>query len=168
MSWDVILMRVKPESVSVADLTENDLLNLGLVTDVLTAISSLYPTVDFSDPTWGRLEGADYSIEFNIGKGDVVDTIMLHVRGADGALAVIQSLCGALECRAFDTTFGDFIDVMNDPGKGFRQWRSFRDHVMATFGSAPPRAMSGSGGSDPPRTQDDSSASNETDGKRIQ
>jgi hypothetical protein len=41
------------------------------------------------------LEGEDYSMELNIGKDDPCSTMMLHVRGGDGALEPIRRLCEA-------------------------------------------------------------------------
>jgi len=56
---------------------------------------------------------------------------VLHVRGSDGAIETIKAVCEASSWRAFDTTTGSFINFENDPASGLRQWRSYRDKVVA-------------------------------------
>ncbi len=131
MSWDVFLMQVPQNIVSPQDLPEDFLSELGPRATVLAALSKALPALDLNDPAWGVLRGGDYSIEFNMGDDDPMDRIMLHVRGSDAALEPIRRVCEATGWRALDLSTGLFIDFNQDPAAGLRQWRSFRDYVVA-------------------------------------
>ena len=131
MSWDVLIMKVPACITKVEDLpTECDhvLCSLAALPERLRAVFS---EIDLTDPTWGHLEGADYSIEFNIGKEDPCEAIMLHVRGGAGAFEPIRTLCTATGWAALDAGDGEFIDfTAADATKGLDAWRAYRDRVM--------------------------------------
>jgi hypothetical protein len=133
MSWDVILMHVPPDIESAEDLPEGFTSILGPRTAVLSILTSLDLGIDLTDPTWGDLDGDGFSIEFNIGKGDPVETIMLHVRGGGGAIAVIQRICEGTSWRALDSTTDTFINFAENPAAGLEQWRVFKDRVVASL-----------------------------------
>jgi hypothetical protein len=58
---------------------------------------------------------------------------MLHVRGGDSAIHTIQHICDQSGWRAIDTSTGDFINFTKDPAEGLRQWRTFRNQVVASL-----------------------------------
>ncbi len=143
MSWDVLLMHAPPEMRSVEDMDQDFRPPvLGEAGELRHAIQTLFPKIDFSDPTWGRLDGPDFWIEWNMGKDHVVDTIMLHVRGGDGAVQIIQYVCREMGWRALDISSGEFLDAMPDPAAGFHAWRAYRDHVIASSAADGPGAAS--------------------------
>jgi hypothetical protein len=133
MSWDVILMSVPSVIVAVEDFPDDFSSELGPQPQVLSTIAAILPDLDLTDPTWGILDGDDFSIEFNIGDGDPVDTIMLHVRGGDSAIRAIQHICEHTGWRALDTSTGDFINFAEDPTEGLQQWRTYRNQVVASL-----------------------------------
>ena len=133
MSWDVILMNVPSNIESSAEI-EEDLPVLGSKTEVLSMLSNTLPSIVLSDPTWGILDGDSFSIEFNIGDEDPVHTIMLHVRGSDDVIEVIDRICQYSRWRALDTSTGDFMNFSKNPAAGLQQWRAFRDQVFASLG----------------------------------
>ncbi len=133
MSWDVWLMRVPPEIVSIHDLPKDFVSELGSQAEILPRLVEIFPELDMSTPGWGFMEGADFFIDFNIGKDDPIETIALHVRGGDGALGPIHKLCQATGWRAFDTTAGEFIDFERSPAAGLQTWRASRDRVVAAL-----------------------------------
>lgn len=133
MSWDVILMNV-PSNIESIMALEGDLPVLGSNTEVLSILSNALPAINLSDPTWGVFDGDNFAIEFSIGDKDPVHTIMLHVRGSDEVIEVIERLCQYSGWRALDTSVGDFMNFANNPAAGLQQWRAYRDHVFASLG----------------------------------
>ncbi|SHJ19192.1 hypothetical protein SAMN05421803_104105 [Nocardiopsis flavescens] len=123
MSWNIVLMRLSPDIASAADLTDEDapppIGPSGAVRDV---IRTAYPGADLSDPAWGFLEepGADgdgWLLELVIGAADPVESLMVRVRGGDGAVAAVLDLADLLDCRALDLSSGDFL-TREDAGSG--------------------------------------------------
>jgi len=99
--------------------------------ELVAKIQAIAPETDFSDPAWGVLDGDGFSIEFNVGTDDPVEQMMLHVRGADGALGVIRELATSLGRPAIDCSAGDLINFDSpDAAAGFRKWRAYRDRIV--------------------------------------
>jgi len=106
MSWDVILMKSK------IDLAGNDTDPgvLGNKADVIKAITSILPDVDYTDPSWGVFYNGTTSIEFNTGDNETVETLMLHVRGGGNPLMIINTICEETGWAALDTSTAEFIN----------------------------------------------------------
>ncbi|MFI6056430.1 hypothetical protein ACIBCO_41065 [Streptomyces violascens] len=134
MSWDVILLHLPDDVVSVRDIPDGYTpAPLGQQQDILAAVARAAPEADLSDPAWGELSGATWSIELNIGSDDPVDSIMLHIRGSgDDVLASVTRLAEALGCKALDCSTGDLLSAQ-DPA-GWRAFQNYRDRIVG-----PPR-----------------------------
>ena len=130
MSWDVLILYVPPEIETAEQMGDDFHSELGPRDRVLERLRGLFPEIDLSDPTWGDLEGPSYSIEFNIGDKDPVESIMLHVRGDDGSIDPIHRLCEATGWRAMDMGDCEFLDFDEDPARGLRGWQGLRDQMM--------------------------------------
>ncbi|MFD9573190.1 hypothetical protein ACFWBI_25495 [Streptomyces sp. NPDC059982] len=130
MSWDVLLLRLPDDITSVQEIPADcSPAPLGRRHDVLAAVIQACPEVELSDPAWGELSCAAWSIEFNIGSEDPVDSIMLHIRGSgDDVLIHVFRLAEALSCRVLDCAGGDLIT----PGQasGWHAFQQFRDLVV--------------------------------------
>ena len=129
MSWDVILLSISPDVQSMDDIDDDSFAPLGTTDDVRKVLIEAVPNLDLSDPTWGILEAPEYSIEFSIGKEEPCDSVMLHVRGEDGAIAPIQAVCEASGWKALDCSDGEIIEFDSNPAQGLRSWREYRDRV---------------------------------------
>ena len=131
MSWDVLIHDL-PEGVErVADIPDDFRPSkLGSRAELIAAIRDVLPAADFSDPAWGTLEEADYSIEFSVGDDEEVGSIMLHVRGGDAAAATIDKLLTHLGKRALDCGAGEFFEFDGRSAEGLRRWRAYRDRVL--------------------------------------
>lgn len=135
MSWDVLFVAAPPGVTSLDDMPEAELPPLGPRDEVLKALRDAAPAADWTDASWGRLDAGDFSIEFNVGDGDPVESVMLHVRGGDGALRVIQRVSEALQRPAIDCSEGTVIDFASaDAAAGFHAWRDYRDKVAGSGG----------------------------------
>jgi hypothetical protein len=133
MSWDVMLMGVPSNVVTVADFPDGFSSELGPKSQVLSTLAAILPELDLTDPTWAILDSDDFSIEFGIGDDDPVEIIMLHVRGGDSVIRTIQCICEHTGWRAFDTGTGDFINFAENPAEGLQKWRAFRDQIVASL-----------------------------------
>src|SRR5688572_25868802 len=103
MSWDISIQDL-PSSAKTIDEIPDDFrpASLGPRSQVIAEILAVVPDVDFSDPSWGLLNRATFSIEFNMGSKDVCEGFMLHVRGGAGAMLLIDQVLKALGLRGID------------------------------------------------------------------
>jgi hypothetical protein len=131
MSWDVMIHRFEGPPPRVEDLSdEHQFLPLGDASDVRKQISVALPTVDWSDPAWGVLDGDGFSIEFNFQADGPVTGFMLHVRGGGDPLPSIIRLCRVNGWVALDTSAGAFLDLDAPSREGWHSFQSFRDQVV--------------------------------------
>ncbi len=130
MSWDISLMRIPSEITSLREIDGN-FKNLGPKEEVLSMLAKTFPDGDFSDPTWGRLETDEYSIEFSLDNADPLVEITLHIRGGAAALEPVRKICEKTGWRALDWS-GEFIDFDRDPVSSLRKWQQYRDRIIGT------------------------------------
>jgi hypothetical protein len=130
MSWDVLILHL-PEGVrSVSELPDDfESGPLGDRTSLIGAIHAVAPDVDFSDPAWGLLSRDAFSIEFNVGADEQVESIMLHVRGGAGSVELIAELLARLGERAVDVQTGDLFEPVAAV-ESLAEWRAYRDQVV--------------------------------------
>ena len=70
---------------------------------IVASIRRVVPSADFSDPEWGHIEGADYTIEVNVKRDEPMMSFALHCRAAGlGADRVVADILDELGLRAFD------------------------------------------------------------------
>jgi hypothetical protein len=135
VSWDIALMNL-PDVPTITDVPEEfEFVPLGTREEVIAKIRDVVPEADFSDPSWGVITGADYSVEVNVGReAGQVDGVMLLLRGADGAFDVVARLLERLPWRGWDIQTGELYS----PGparESFDRWRRWRDRVIGEVGS---------------------------------
>ena len=134
MSWDILIQDLPRDIASVADVPDGFRPHpLGLRSDVIAAICDLAPSSDFSDPTWGELVTPEFVIEFNLGSDEIVDSMMLHVRGGGAAPSFVAALLERLDTRAIDCSAGEFFNV-KAADQSFADWQAFRDSVLLSEG----------------------------------
>jgi hypothetical protein len=132
MSWDIHISDL-PEVASVSDIADDfKPKNLGSRAALIAKIVDVFPDADFTDPSWGIIDGDGWSIEVNIGNSADCDGIMLHVRGGDGAVKAVSAIVGRLGLRAIDLQTGEFYQP-GDATRSFEAWRSFRDDALASY-----------------------------------
>ena len=99
----------------------------------------LLAEIDWSDPNWGIYKGGGFTIEFNVGKNDPIDHMMLHVRGGGDAIAAITHFARPLGCSALDCSTGEFLDLDNPSQAGWEEFQEFRDKVIKNHQDSPER-----------------------------
>jgi hypothetical protein len=140
MSWDVMIFNVRGKTPRTPEkLQESDLDPLGFAVEVLQRVSALLAEIDWSDPNWGIYKGGGFTIEFNVGKNDPIDHMMLHVRGGGDAIAAITHFARPLECSALDCSTGEFLDLDNPSQAGWEEFQEFRDKVIKNHQDSPER-----------------------------
>jgi hypothetical protein len=135
MSWDVMVFHLRERPKSLEELTEDGLLPLGAAANVRAQISAALSDIDWSDPTWGLYGGRGFSIEFNVGKNDPIQHMMLHVRGGGDAISDIMKLVGSNGWVAFDCSTGEFLDPAAPSDAGWVGFQNYRDKFLKRGGT---------------------------------
>ncbi len=130
MSWDVMIFNttgsVRPH---IEQFTESDYQPLGSAVDVRERLSNIVPDIDWTDPAWGIYEGDGFSIEFNVGTEDPIDTMMLHARGSGDAIKAIVNFARPLGWSALDCSTDEFLDLDRPSHDGWEEFKVFRNKV---------------------------------------
>ena len=125
MSWDIFIQQFPDGARRVADIPDTFTASpIGPRDEVIAKIRSAVPDARFDDPSWGTLEGDDYSIEFGIGDDEILNGVTLHVRGSDAVLPRIAAVLRTLNLRAIDSWTGEFFDPEVAP-HSLARWRSY-------------------------------------------
>jgi hypothetical protein len=136
MSWDILVQDMPAEAKVVADIPDHFKPKpLGLRSELISRIVALVPEADFSDPSWGLIDGPDFSIEVSLGPQETVSGFSFHVRGGDAAAGLVSEILASLSLRAFDTTTGEFFQP-STAVESLRKWRAYRDRAVGPNGAA--------------------------------
>jgi len=136
MSWDILVQDMPADAKAIADIPHDFRPEpLGPRSELISRIQALVPEADFSDPSWGLIDGPGFSIEVSFGKLETVTGFSFHVRGGDAAAGVVTEILTGLGLRAFDTTTGEFFDSAQAV-ESLRKWRAYRDRFVGTNGAA--------------------------------
>ena len=137
MSWDIFVQDIPPNIRTVADIPDTFQPHpLCERAELIRRIKEFAPAVDFADPSWGALEAPTFSVEFNLGDQEVVQSFALHVRGADAAAGFVAELLTHLGFRAFDPqSESGLFEAGKVAEASLRRWREYRNRVI------PPRAV---------------------------
>jgi hypothetical protein len=128
MSWDILIMN----SNKPVDFEKGDWAKFKSKQAVIASIQQTFPHSNWDDLFWGILDNDKAIIEFNIGdKEDMDNTFMLHVRGGLDPTGEIAKLCEQHGWIAYDISSEQFIDNNKPSVEGFKEWESYRDHVVS-------------------------------------
>lgn len=132
MSWDVSVQRFSREYDTVAEIPETErCFVLGSRTEVSAAISRHFPGTNWTDSACGVFDFADGSIEFSLGESDPCDGFVMHIRASSAVVPTLVAMCIAERWQALDWSTNEFLERMAEPSAGLKQWRQFRDEVVA-------------------------------------
>jgi hypothetical protein len=131
MSWDVVLIAANDVPPPVADMPSGwSGESLGSHAQVRAKIDACIPDVDWSDPNWGVYEGAGFTFEFNIGREEQSEGIMVHVRGSGAAVPPLLSLASRCGWFLLDLTQGEWLHHCESPEAGWQEFQAFRDRAL--------------------------------------
>jgi hypothetical protein len=146
MSWDIFAYDFPRDAKSLEDLPAGfKPPSLGERSSVIAKIREVVPDVNFSNPAWGRIDRDGFSIELNMGRGEVCDGFAFHVRGGAGAVAVVAAILNHLDLRAVDAQTGGFFVAGQASVESFRKWQAYRDQVAAGVARKGPSPQPGDG-----------------------
>lgn len=129
MSWDVVLLK---EKFDLEDCQGYVPPSLGSRDEVIALLTELFPKFNANDKSWGVLLEDDFSIEFNIGRKETVDSIMLHIRGGGDPVAIVKGIMKALNWQALDVQTTEFIDIDTE-SDSWGKFQQFRDTVLQNY-----------------------------------
>ena len=104
MSRDVYVQDIPSHARHVDDIPDDFRPTpIGSRDHIVEVITRVVPGADFSDRTWGTIDGDGYSIEINIRDEASLRSFAFHVRDGTGqADHVIAAILRELGLRAFD------------------------------------------------------------------
>ncbi len=132
MSWDIFVQDLPADARTIRDIPEHFTPSpLCKRAELIQLIKRAVPSADFTDPTWGQFETPSFSVEFNLGEHELVQSFALHVCGDDAAAAFVADLLAHLGFRALDPRSDSGLF---EPGRvaeaSLRRWREYRDRVI--------------------------------------
>src|SRR5947207_15896669 len=130
MSWDIYVQGFPTRAATIEDVP-NDFVpaTIGTRSEIIRKIKDVAPFADFSDPSWGKIDGDKFSIEVSRGKDEELSSFAFHVRGDNEAAAVVSEILIRLKLKAVDGGTGEFFDH-SQATAGLQRWREFRDRVI--------------------------------------
>ena len=132
MSWDIFVMDLPADAATMDDIPQ-DFEGRVLMSRwaLIEGIKQVVPDADFSDPTWGHIDGPDYSIEVNVGDDDPLTGFAFHVRGdGDTAAGIVAAILRHFGLRAVDSSSDTGLFDPESAVESLRHWRAYRDHVV--------------------------------------
>jgi hypothetical protein len=131
MSYDIFVQDLPPEAETLGDIPSDfKPASIGERSTIIEKIKVVVPDADFSDPSWGRILGDDWSIEINMGANEHCSGFAFHIRGGAGAFGVVEAILQALKLRALDPQAGGFFVAAPGAIDSFSRWRAYRDRVV--------------------------------------
>jgi len=85
--------------------------------------------VNFDNESWGLLETEQFSIEFNMGNDDLLDSFILHIRGNDLALPVIVVILEKLDLKAANGRDNFFFDIKKSK-ESIKAWINYKNEIL--------------------------------------
>ena|SRR6266853_423101 len=132
MSWDIFVQDLPVAARNVTDVPDDFRPSpLGPRAQLMERIRTFAPATRFADEVWGSFESPSFSVEFNLGASDPVESVALHVRGDDTAAAFVADLLEYLGCRALDSQSpSGLFEAGAVPAASLRRWREYRDRLL--------------------------------------
>ena len=104
-------------------------LPIGTRAEIIEKIKQAEPLVDFNDESLGRLDTSEFSIEFNMGEAEILNSFVLHVRGNELAVPVIGNILDKLKLKAADGGEDSFFDI-NSSKENMSAWIQMRNKII--------------------------------------
>ena len=124
MSWDVAIVRIRGKFRPIKEVKGKDYLPLGDLKKVRAAVSTAFPSAEWSNPKWAFYSGPDFSIEIDLEGVKSGNTILMFVHGSGDPIPSILKLTEANGWLAVDCSSGQFIDPTNP---SYESWEGFKE-----------------------------------------
>jgi hypothetical protein len=131
VSFDVFVQDLPPDARTVGDIPDDFAPKpIGRRADIVAGILRAAPATNFADPTWGVIEGPEFSIEINVGPEEVLDSFAFHVRGGAAALSVVADILRELRLRAIAPGTDSGFFEPPEVGAAYSAWQAYRQQVV--------------------------------------
>lgn len=132
MSWDIFIQDFPHQAKTIDEIPPDfDPQPIGMRTYLIQQICEVIPDADFSDPSWGLVDGNGFSIEINLGNNELVTSFALHIRGSnDSLIDLIEKLLQHLKLRALDPGSDTGFFDAEQSRSSFQRWVEYRDKVV--------------------------------------
>jgi len=131
MSWDIFVQDLPSEAHRIADIPDDFMPQpIGKRSEIIEKILEVVPVADFSDPSWGIIDGLDFAIEVNIGHDEIVDSFAFHVRGGDTGAGIVADILDHLNLRALDPNSESSFFERETAVQNLNKWREYRNRVI--------------------------------------
>ena len=131
MSWDVVMVRTKTNGEALKDIAGENIVpftQTEIAEAVKNAAAALGASCDCAELSYQHLGCGGWSIEFNVGGEPEVESVMLHVRGAEEPKQAFAVISSVLNARLIDCGSGEFI---TQGGAGsFERRKKYRDGII--------------------------------------
>jgi hypothetical protein len=109
MYWDIFLLKMdKPIPFKQLE-NDLDLPSLGSMNDVISVLSEKFPGIDWNNPALGNYKTEYYSIDFSLGDKEVIDSVLLYIKGEYFPKKEILALCRPMGWQAIDIDKGEYL-----------------------------------------------------------
>jgi hypothetical protein len=105
MSWWASILNIKREVNAVEELTKEDIMPLGTVADVLSAIRTVFPDANFADPTWIQATWEGRHFEIRVGGEDP----LIGIGFRKPPIEALQYFCQRTGWQALDHSEGELF-----------------------------------------------------------
>ena len=144
MSWDLIVFDFEdaqsdPESGTAVFPDGWDPPAMGSGDEIRRKISAVLPGVDWSEPAFGHLLGADFSLEFNLREKEPISSFSIYARGQ--ATATVLKLMSATRWRMLDVSTTTWLHHAPDPDFGRAQYQALLDRALETRATTKKRSL---------------------------
>jgi hypothetical protein len=130
MSWDIIVQDLPSYAKTLNDIPDNFMPKpIGSRSSIIEGIKYVVPFVDFTDPSFGKIEGDHFSIEIALGSEEEIMSFIFIVRGFNIAPGIIADILRHLKLRALDINAGSLFDLTSAE-ESFKQWQKYRNQVI--------------------------------------
>lgn len=139
VSWDLFVFDFEealsdPETGKAIFLDNWEPPAIGDAKSVRAKISEVFSQVIWTDPTWGSVDRADFSLEFNIGGQDVISNFVIHARGQ--ATPAVLTLMSETGWKILDTSTGKWLHETSNPDEGREAFQRYLNTVLGTNATA--------------------------------
>ncbi len=131
MSWDIFIQYLPDNASKISDIPDGfEPVKIGNRDEIINHISNIIPECDFSDKSWGILDGNGFSIEFNMGNEPEISGFACHIHGfSNEVINIIEKILDILKLKAIDPNYDNFFNRY-DAEKSFKEWQNYRDRVI--------------------------------------
>lgn len=128
MSWNLYLLKEKFDSSTVRPDYHPP--TLGKRSDLISKLKHILPNLNFENESWGILEENGYSIGFDMGNKEYVDTIRLEIRGSGKPIKIIQTIMADLKWECYDFSSGKFMELGNLRDDNWLNFQNYREKTI--------------------------------------